>query len=100
MKESKSFGLNGPKSAPSSFLDDYVSNDPKVQEPKQVVNPESVTRQTFMIKESQLTKLKDFVHTKKKYHDYEYSQRQALEEALTLLFRTVENIESYQPKDK
>jgi hypothetical protein len=51
------------------------------------------TRQTFIVSESQLEKLKDFVHTKKLREDYNYTQKQALENALELLFNTVDKIE-------
>jgi len=51
------------------------------------------TRQTFMISFDQLDKLKDFVHTVRKNRDYRYSQKQAIQEALDLLFGTMDNIE-------
>jgi len=54
---------------------------------------EIFTRQTFMISEVQLDKLKDFVHTMKKTKDYNYSQKQAISDALNLLFGSVQTIE-------
>lgn len=96
MKRSKSFGLssNDSSNKKSSFLDDFLEEAPsqkssqKDQEQKRQLVSEKVTRQTFMIKESTLERLKDFVHTKRKYEDYNFSQKQALEEALKLLFQT------------
>ena len=92
MKESKSFSLKGTQKS-SNFLDGYLSDETKKD--SQIVSKpsESYTRQTFMIKESTLNKLKDFVHTKRKNEDYNYSQKQALEEALNLLFDTIDVIE-------
>lgn len=95
MKQNKSFGLSSNKSSKqsSSFLDDFLDEGSSKKENskalKKVASPsEKLTRQTFMIKESILERLKDFVHTKRKYEDYNYSQRQAVEEALTELFKT------------
>lgn len=63
------------------------------EEPQTSTNKKpSYTRQTFMISQKNLDTLRDFVHTKK-LKDYSYSQRQAIEEALELLFKTVGSIE-------
>jgi hypothetical protein len=79
----------------SSFIESFlpsqktneITNASRVKPLKE--NDEKVTRQTFMIKETTLNKMKDFVHTKRKNEDYNYSQKQALEEALHLLFDTI-----------
>lgn len=54
---------------------------------------ESYTRHTFLITEAQLNKLKNYVHTVRKNKDYQYTQKQALAEALNLLFQSIDNIE-------
>ena len=62
---------------------------------KPVVNVTSVTnitpeevdvRQTFIIGQQYLDKLKDYVHTKRMSGQYEYTQKQALHDALERLF--------------
>lgn len=46
-------------------------------------------RQTFVVSSAQLEQLRDFVHARRVQGDYEYSQKQALQEALALLFASV-----------
>ena len=82
--------------------DDFFSNfEDSSDQPESVLSStkkaEKYTRQTFLISESHLEKLKDFVHTKKLREDYEYTQKQALENALDLLFESIDNIEK-RPK--
>ncbi|MBX0293193.1 hypothetical protein K3G63_22300 [Hymenobacter sp. HSC-4F20] len=43
-------------------------------------------RQTFIIGQQYLEQLKDYVHTRRVAGQYEYTQKQALHEALELLF--------------
>lgn len=43
-------------------------------------------RQTFVLSRSHLEKLRDYVHARRSEGDYNYSQKQALQEALDLLF--------------
>jgi len=43
-------------------------------------------RQTFIIGQQYMNRLKDFVHTKRVNGQYEYTQKQALHEALDRLF--------------
>ncbi|UOQ69162.1 hypothetical protein [Hymenobacter volaticus] len=51
------------------------------------VTPEEVdVRQTFIIGQQYLDKLKDYVHTKRMSGQYEYTQKQALHDALERLF--------------
>lgn len=45
-------------------------------------------RQTFVLSEQHLEQLRDFVHARRAGGDYLYSQKQALQEALELLFAT------------
>lgn len=46
-------------------------------------------RQTFVVSSKQLEQLRDHVHARRARGDYEYSQKQALQEALALLFASV-----------
>jgi hypothetical protein len=46
-------------------------------------------RQTFVVSSGQLEQLRDYVHARRAKGDYEYSQKQALQEALSLLFASV-----------
>lgn len=46
-------------------------------------------RQTFVVSSGQLEQLRDYVHARRVTGDYEYSQKQALQEALSLLFASV-----------
>ena len=43
-------------------------------------------RQTFVLSRGHLEQLRDFVHARRAQGDYTYSQKQALQEALDLLF--------------
>lgn len=59
----------------------------------EAVNPlvveERDLRQTFVVSSAQLEQLRDYVHARRTQGDYEYSQKQALQEALSLLFASV-----------
>jgi hypothetical protein len=46
-------------------------------------------RQTFVVSSGQLEQLRDYVHARRVTGEYEYSQKQALQEALSLLFASV-----------
>ena len=54
-----------------------------------VVPEERDLRQTFVVSSGQLEQLRDYVHARRATGDYEYSQKQALQEALSLLFASV-----------
>ena len=54
-----------------------------------VVPEERDLRQTFVVSSGQLEQLRDYVHARRAKGDYEYSQKQALQEALSLLFASV-----------
>jgi hypothetical protein len=59
----------------------------------EIANPLAVEerdlRQTFVVSSVQLEQLRDYVHARRAQGDYEYSQKQALQEALSLLFASV-----------
>ncbi|RZK28460.1 MAG: hypothetical protein EOO63_11230 [Hymenobacter sp.] len=54
-----------------------------------VLTEERDLRQTFVVSSGQLEQLRDYVHARRATGDYEYSQKQALQEALSLLFASV-----------
>ncbi|RZK31249.1 MAG: hypothetical protein EOO63_04650 [Hymenobacter sp.] len=54
-----------------------------------LVPDERDLRQTFVVSSGQLEQLRDYVHARRVTGDYEYSQKQALQEALSLLFASV-----------
>ena len=47
-------------------------------------------RQTFVLSRGHLEQLRDYVHARRAQGDYTYSQKQALQDALDLLFATAE----------
>ena len=49
-------------------------------------------RQTFVLSPGHLERLRDYVHVRRVEGEYNYSQRQALQEALDLLFATVGSV--------
>ena len=49
-------------------------------------------RQTFVISAQALSKLKDYVHYRRLQGDTNYTQKQALQEALNQLFQTVPDL--------
>jgi hypothetical protein len=54
-----------------------------------VMPEERDLRQTFVVSSGQMEQLRDYVHARRAAGDYEYSQKQALQEALSLLFASV-----------
>ncbi|NVO85422.1 hypothetical protein [Hymenobacter terrestris] len=60
-----------------------------------VINEElspSGVRQTFVLSPGHLDRLRDYVHARRVKGEYNYSQKQALQEALDLLFATVDSV--------
>jgi hypothetical protein len=60
-----------------------------VEAPDPLAAEERDLRQTFVVSSVQLEQLRDYVHARRANGDYEYSQKQALQEALSLLFASV-----------
>lgn len=77
-KASKPGGFNNTRNTGNTAL--LASPAPEPATP-----PEGV-RQTFVLGSSHLEQLRDYVHARRAQGDYAYSQRQALQEALELLF--------------
>jgi len=83
-----------PKSTDDFFSNFEVNKDlPKESKSEQSRTTDYV-RQTFLLSKEHLNKIKDFVHTKRKNGETNYTQKQAVEDALNLLFNSVEIIES------
>jgi len=88
--------ININRKRPSKSEQDFFSQIEK-QEPKTTKSlkgkmRKTYARATFIIEIEQLEKFKDFIHTRKK-KNYMYSQKQAIKEALELLFNTIDEIE-------
>lgn len=70
-----------------------TSNTAPASTPTPAARPEETEdrdlRQTFVVSSKQLEQLRDHVHARRAQGDYEYSQKQALQEALNLLFASV-----------
>lgn len=79
-KEIEKSGVNTSNTRKTSRVPNVVL----VAEPPQA--EERDQRQTFVVSMTQLEQLRDFVHARRAQGDYEYSQKQALQEALALLF--------------
>jgi hypothetical protein len=60
-----------------------------IEEVGSLMPEERDLRQTFVVSSGQLEQLRDYVHARRATGDYEYSQKQALQEALSLLFASV-----------
>ncbi|SMC00687.1 hypothetical protein SAMN00120144_3067 [Hymenobacter roseosalivarius DSM 11622] len=73
-----------------------TSNTGNIAKPDSVVSPAAVpaaasaapdgVRQTFVLSRGHLEQLRDYVHARRVQGEYTYSQKQALQEALDLLF--------------
>lgn len=78
-------------------------NSPSPVEPKvvkQAAGEPKDLRQTFVIREDYLEKLKDYVHMIRVSEDSYYTQKDAMHEALDMLFEAAGEIESRPDKLK
>jgi hypothetical protein len=78
---------NTKKPVNTSNKNNTSNTSTEVAEP--LVPEERDLRQTFVVSSGQLEQLRDYVHARRAKGDYEYSQKQALQEALSLLFASV-----------
>ena len=60
--------------------------------PQDEIEPNQEQRQTFIIGNDYLENIKDYVHTKRISGSYQYTQKNALHDALDLLFKDIEII--------
>ena len=88
-KESENTGnTNNKKKSVNTSNSKNISNT--IAEAADSVTPEERDlRQTFVVSSGQLEQLRDYVHARRATGEYEYSQKQALQEALSLLFASV-----------
>lgn len=88
-----------PKSE-DDFFSNFEGNQKKVENEKNAKKDASESiRQTFILRKDHLEKLKDYVHTRRINGDTNYTQKQALQDALELLFESVSVIRSRINKD-
>lgn len=75
--------------------ENHVTGVTSITTPKNDVNKVSSkdSRQTFIISLSNFERLKNYVHTRRVNGEYDYSQKNALEDAFELLFQTLDIIE-------
>ena len=74
-----------------SHVTSLTSITPPKNDLKKVSSKDS--RQTFIISSYNIERLKDFVHTKRVNGESEYTQKNALSDALALLFQSIDIIE-------
>jgi hypothetical protein len=74
--------------------ENHVTSVTSITSPKNDLNKDSSKdlRQTFIVSTSNFEQLKDYVHTRRVNGDTYYSQKNALADALALLFQTIEII--------
>lgn len=75
--------------------ENHITSVTSITTPKNDVNKVSSkdSRQTFIISLSNFERLKNYVHTRRVNGEYDYSQKNALEDAFELLFQTLDIIE-------
>jgi hypothetical protein len=76
---------NNISNAGNSLLPTVAAPVPEAIVSPSVTAPDGV-RQTFVLSRGHLEQLRDYVHARRAQGDYTYSQKQALQEALDLLF--------------
>jgi hypothetical protein len=64
-----------------------ILSEVKMEKKVSTIAPSEDIRQTFVIGQKYLEKIKDFVYTKRKSGDFEYTQKNAIHDALDLLFK-------------
>lgn len=99
MKERRlNFGSKSPnQNSNKGYLDILEDVQNPIQKPisdseSSIINPsdsEIFTRQTFIVSEAHLDKLKDYVFTKSLEFKKDYTQKQAIYDAFELLFESM-----------
>lgn len=77
---------NSNNTSNSSNTSNTASLETAVSSPSVVAGASDGVRQTFVVGRGHLEQLRDYVHARRSAGDYTYSQKQALQEALDLLF--------------
>jgi len=88
-KESENTGNTNNKKKPVNTSNNKNTSNTIAEAADSVTPEERDLRQTFVVSSGQLEQLRDYVHARRATGDYEYSQKQALQEALSLLFASV-----------
>jgi hypothetical protein len=83
-----------------SLVGNPAPTKPEPQPIHEESEPAKDIRQTFVIREDYLEKLKDFVHLKRVTEDSYYTQKEAMQEALDMLFESVDEIPGRPEKIK
>lgn len=89
VKEVKKLGNTG-NTSNTSNISNTVAKSPLYIEPVVSEASGGDVRQTFVLSRGHLEQLRDYVHVQRAMGNYSYSQKQALQEALDLLFATAE----------
>ncbi|MBY0424841.1 MAG: hypothetical protein K2Q22_04315 [Cytophagales bacterium] len=81
--------LNEEPKSSSKSVNEVTPNTIELMQAKQLISiaPSEDIRQTFVIGATYLEKIKDYVYTKRRGGDFEYTQKNALHDALDLLFK-------------
>ena len=87
--ESENTGNTNNKKKPVNISNSKNTSNTIAEAADSVTPEERDLRQTFVVSSGQLEQLRDYVHARRATGDYEYSQKQALQEALSLLFASV-----------
>jgi len=87
--ESENTGNTNNKRKPVNTDNSRNTSNTSTESTDLPVPEERDLRQTFVVSSGQLEQLRDYVHARRATGDYEYSQKQALQEALSLLFASV-----------
>ena len=88
-KEPENTGNTNNKKKTVNTNNSKNTSNTNVEAADSVLPEERDLRQTFVVSSGQLEQLRDYVHARRATGDYEYSQKQALQEALSLLFASV-----------
>jgi hypothetical protein len=88
-KEIENTGNTSNKKKPVNTNNSKNTSNTTVEAADSLLPEERDLRQTFVVSSGQLEQLRDYVHARRATGDYEYSQKQALQEALSLLFASV-----------
>ena len=88
-KEIENTGNTSNKKKPVNTNNNKNTSNTSAEDVDSLLPEERDLRQTFVVSSAQLEQLRDYVHARRAQGDYEYSQKQALQEALSLLFASV-----------
>ena len=88
-KKPENTGNTGNKKKLANTNNSSNTGNTSTEDTDSLLPEERDLRQTFVVSSGQLEQLRDYVHARRVNGDYEYSQKQALQQALSLLFASV-----------